>query len=250
MSMHVLAFDSSINSATLTQQNGVADQIVPASSNGYQVPGQLNKVGCVWSQGTTLVRTQLQSPALRNQPFPIFQPVNVGAQSMSPVRAAYLWNAPLVLNPFDELDSFANNAAGGAVHLRSFVILFDTPPVPVNGPFLRVYWSSTTAVTAGAWSAIPITLFSSLTVGNYAIVGATAFSATGLAFRVIPSSPGTVFRPGGNMGVANSDMMLTGQDNGGWGTWLTFNSLTPPQLELFCIANDASYYGELILLPM
>ena len=108
---------------------------------------------------------------------------------------------------------------------------------------------STTAVTAGAWSAIPITLATSLIVGNYSLVGLTAYSATGLAARVIPTQ-GSNFRPGGNMGVANSDMMLTGQADGGWGVWTTFNSLTPPQLELFCIANDASYYGELILLPM
>ena len=248
MSMHILAFFSSINSATLTQQASVADQIVPKSSSGYQVP-PLNKVGLVFGIGTTLAQLQLQSPALRSQPFPTFRPVNIGAKTMSPVRAAYLWQTPLVLNPFDELDSFGNNAAGGAVNLFSFVTLFDTPPQRINGPFLHVTFTATIPASTTAWQSGPIVPAVALSVGNYAIVGCSAFSASGMAFRIIPTM-GSNFRPGGNMGLINSDQFLDGQLNGGWGQWTTFNSITPPQIECFCLSGDTAIAGELTLLPM
>src|ERR1700675_3097698 len=160
--MHILAFDSSINSASLTQLASVADQMVPKSSSGSQTPATLNKVGCVWFQGATVGRGQLQSPALRNQPFPTFDPVNIGVKTMSPVRAAYMWDQPLVLNPFDELDAFATNAAGGAEHDRAFAILFDNMPQKISGPFLRVRWTSSTTLGAGAWTACPITFDTAL----------------------------------------------------------------------------------------
>jgi hypothetical protein len=251
MSMHLAAYQSSItNDSALHQLTGVTDPILRASGNGFQVNPQLTKVGSLWLTGTSALRAQLQSQSLRAQPFPTFQPVNVGAANESPPRIADLWDSPLVLAAYEELDAFAaqNNATSSETETL-FAIFFDSLNPRQSGQYLRARFTATTTLVANAWTAIVPAFDQALQVGTYAICGGWVFSTGGLAFRIVPAS-GPPYRPGGLMVQAPDGMIPEFQKPGRLGQWMTFDSLTPPELECFSVSADTAENGELYLLPI
>src|SRR5579884_2131211 len=117
MAFHIAVYDSSIaNSGALIQLAGATDAILRPSGSGFIVPPNLNKVGLVYGVGASLQRVQLQASSIRNNPFPTFIPVNVAATPPVLPRVHEMWDSPIVLAPYDELDAFGSQAGAGAEH--------------------------------------------------------------------------------------------------------------------------------------
>lgn len=248
---HVAAYQSSIaNDNALHQLTGILDAIMRQSGNGLQVNPALTKIGSLWMVGTSAVRVQVQSQSLRSQPFPTFQPVNIGTANENPPREADLWDYPLQLAAYEECDIFAaQNNSTSAETQTVFVVFTDGALGGVSGNLLRAHFTASTTLTANAWSAIVPSFDQALRVGTYAIVGGWVRSAGGLAWRVVPAS-GTPFRPGGMMTQAADGMIPQWQRPGRLGAWMQFDSLTPPELELFSGSADTAEDGELYLVPL
>jgi hypothetical protein len=89
-----------------------------------------------------------------------------------------------------------------------------------------------------------------LPAGYYALVGARAFSATALFFRMLPAM-GPLWRPGG-IAVQTYDQLDPpnqrfiadwASSSLFWGVWLYFYQNVPPQVEVFATGADTAEEG-------
>jgi len=261
MAFHTVVFTSSTTNSgatTFVQLNFKADVIVPTLNNGLQVPKQLNRFGFIGALGTSLTNVRAQTPAFLPFPWPSFAPTNRGTGFESPPRMTDLFKNPLPMNPTDELDIYIAQNSGGAETEYAFVSLTDgmLAPAPV-GRFFTVHASGTTTVTAGAFTSCQLTFDQAIPAGLYAVIGARAYSATGLAFRLAPAME-PLWRPGGLATKAYDQMdppaqrgyIYDGQVVAPWGVWMTFYQNVPPQLDIFCTAADTAQEAWLDLIQL
>jgi hypothetical protein len=94
-----------------------------------------------------------------------------------------------------------------------------------------------------------------LPAGYYALIGARAFSASALFFRMFPAMA-PLWRPGGvavqaydQLDPVNQRFIPNMSDmSQGWGVWLSFYQNVPPQCEFFATAADTAEEGWFDLL--
>lgn len=251
MAFHTVVYTSSTSGSgatTFVQLNFKADAIVPTLNNGLQVPKQLSRLGFVAGVGTSLTNFRAQTPAFLPYPWPSFAPVNRGSAFESPPRMWDLFDRPLSMNPTDELDIWICQNSGGAETEYVFASLTDGVETPAPaGRFFTVHGTGSTTVTAGAFTLCALTFDQAIPAGLYAVIGARAFSATALAFRLAPAME-PLWRPGG-IAVRTYDQLdppgqrafhLDGTVVAPWGVWMQFYQNVPPQLDLFATSADTA----------
>jgi len=262
---HMELYSSSVTQgATSFQQLTyfTPDNVVPKLVNGAQVPAVLNNLHSILGVGAHLVAVRAQAPSMLPFPYTYFSPNNRGTAFESPPRIWDLSTRPLPLRVTEELDIFVTQNSSGSETEYVAVQWCDGPPTPLGvgtnpsamvgnpvlpGRFFTVHSSTSTTVTAGAWTAVALSFDQNLPAGTYALVGARAYSATGLFFRLFPSM-GPVWRPGGicvqaydSMDAFNQRYLAPyGTAPSGWGVWLTFYQNVPPQIEFFCTSADTA----------
>lgn len=262
---HMELFSSSIATGanTFAQLNYVsADAILPKLNNGVQVSPTLNMLHSVMGVGTNLVHVRAQANSMLPFPYNAISPNNRGGAFESPPRIWDMSHWPLGLRPTEEFDIFATQNAAGAQTEYVAVQFTDgqltMPAVAVNPPgltansyipgrFLTVHATSATTLTAGAWTQCLLTFDQSLPAGYYALMGARAFSATALFFRMFPAMA-PLWRPGGvavqaydQMDPMNQRYMNAFNDMPrGWGVWLYFYQNVPPAVEMFATSADTA----------
>lgn len=237
---HTAVFFSSIaNGSVLLQVTNVGDPILATSGKGFIIPPNLSKLAMCAGVGTNLTRFQLTSGSIRKMYPWDFSDVNVGTAIENPARYHDFTLNPYQLDNYEELDAFALQSNAGAQNEFVAVWLCDGPMTPVMGKVQTVHATAATTLVANAWTACTLTLDNGLDGGTYAIVGAHAFSASGLFFRFVPRG-GPALRPGGFMYQARDGYPPRGQRYGGWGQWMQFQNLQPPQLEVFATAADTA----------
>jgi hypothetical protein len=231
-------FTSSVASGALNQVTSLYSGVTPTLNKGFQVPS-LNYLGAVYQVSLTGQRCQIQAPSLRTLPYPDFVPVNVGAGLFeSPVRGADWMKNPVPLSYTEEIDAFA---VVGTTHVVYTAInLCDGPAVaPPPGKMFTAHATSSTTLTAGAFTTVSMTFDQALPAGIYALIGARVYSATAVIFKMIPAM-GPLWQPGGIGVQAYDGLTPDGQRYGGWGTWLTFQQNVPPAVNLFATAADTA----------
>jgi hypothetical protein len=238
---HLAAYFKSIpNGTVLVEVTQLSDAIIAASNNGFLIPANLPQLAFVAGVGTSLTRIQLTSGSIRKMfPWDI-EPVNVVAAIESPARFLDLTDAPFVLDVGEELDAYAVQSAAAAENAYVFVCFSDGPLRPVGGRIQTIHSTSSTTLTANAWTACTLTLDNGLDGGTYAIVGARGFSAGALAFRFVPRGSGVSTRPGGFAVQARDSLTPQRQRNGGWGEWLRFANTAVPQVEFLSVSADTA----------
>ena len=262
---HMELFSSSIASGanTFAQVTYVStDAILPKLNNGVQVSPMLKYLHSVFGVGAHSVHIRAQAPSMLPFPYLVTDPVNRGSAFESPPRGLDLSRAPLPLKPTEEFDIFATQNSGGGETQYVAVQFCDgsTTPlgVPINPPgltdnsyipgrFFTVHATSSTTLSAGAWTQCQLTFDQALPAGNYALLGARVYSATGLFFRMFPAQA-PLWRPGGVAVQAYDQMDPYGQRfnpnyghaGGSWGVWLTFFQNVPPAVEVFATSADTA----------
>ncbi len=238
---HTAAYTSSIaNGSVLLQVTQLADPIIPAINNGFQVMPSTPFLMGVAGVGTNLTRIQLTSGTIRNLfPWDI-EGVNVGTVIESPARWLDLTTQPFALGLNEELDAYALQSNAGAQQEYVAVWFSSGAVIPSYGQIQTIHGTSSTTLVAKAWTSCSITLDNGLDGGTYAIVGAYAFSASALFFRFVPRGGGNSYRPGGFAGQVRDFLPPPGQRNGGWGQWMTFSNTAIPQVEFLATAADTS----------
>jgi hypothetical protein len=248
--IHLVAFGSSIaNTGALIQLNKIADGIFPPANNGLLIPPQFKYVLGVTAVGASITRAQLQSASFRDYGNMDLEPINVGALFESPVRWQNWMDHPLPIGGPVELDAFAAQGGAGAETDYLFAWLWDGQMTKPSKRPISVHATASATLVAKAWTAISLTLDNPLDQGTYALVGARAKSATGLAFRVVPNDNSSN-RQGGLMTQAVDGLDLGVQRMGLMGTWTTFTNYNIPSFELFAVAADTSEEFILDLIPL
>jgi hypothetical protein len=230
-------YKSTMTASTLTQVTSVYSGVVPTLNSGFQVPSLQYLMG-VAGVGGHLHRLQSQAPSLRPFPYPDWMPVNVGTAIESPVKGVFIPHNPIKLNYTEELDSYAYSTSAETVY--TMVQFCDGPVTQAPAQrMITVHGTASTTLTAGGWTTVPITLDSALPAGVYNLVGARAYSATCLFFKVIPAM-GSLFQPG-STGVQTYDALdAPGARYGGFGTWLTFQQNVLPSFNFFATSADTA----------
>ncbi len=250
---HMEAFSVSNTTSganTLVQMPYVTTNIVlpPSSPSGVQVSPQLPFLHSIFGLGASMTRLQAQTPKFLPQPYPNFDPVNRGTAMESPPRITDLSMSPLPLGPTDGFNVFSAQNSGGTETERAWCNFSDGIRVPVPpGKMFTLHATATKTLTANAFTACVPTLEYALPGGTYALIGARAFSATALAFRIAPSM-GPIWRPGG-VAVQAYDQLdppqqrgwnYLGQANSGWGVWLSFYQNVLFNVEIFASSADTA----------
>jgi hypothetical protein len=115
------------------------------------------------------------------------------------------------------------------------------PPVPA-GDVMVMRATGTTTLGVRTWTTVPITLDSSLPVGNYALVGFLPISAGIIAARVLISTqnnrPGMLGLPGSESAAGDFDPLtyarIMNYDMG------HFSNRNVPQFQFFSISADTA----------
>jgi hypothetical protein len=257
---HLEYFSSSIatGASTMAQITAVYNGVVPKLNNGFQTPAAMPYVHSVFGVGAHQVRLRLQSPRFLPFPYPDLNPSNRGTAFESPVRAFDFSNAPLALNPTDEIDMYGSQNAGSGETQYAALQFTDNVKLPVPaGQWFTVHSTGSTTLTAGAFTAVQPTFDYALPAGNYALIGARYFGASALFFQMLPVQQ-PLWRPGG-VGVQAYDQLdPVNQRYGGWvstptanwGTWLTFRQNTPPAVNCFATSADTAqeFWYDLVYL--
>lgn len=230
-------YKSTMTANTLTQVDSVYSGVVPTANSGFQVP-TLNYLMGVFGVGGHLHRLQQQAPSFRPYPYPDWMPVNVGSAIESPVKGVFMPTNPIPLNYTEEVDSFAYSTSAETVYT---MVIFSSGPVVQSPPgkTITVHGTSSTTLTAGGWTTVPITLDQALPAGVYNLIGARAYSATALAFKIIPAM-GTLWQPGSSAVQTYDALDAPGSRYGGWGTWLSFQQNVLPSFNYFATSADTA----------
>lgn len=258
---HIVLYSSSIASGatSFAQVTGVyADEPIPRLNSGFQVPVQLPYIGAVFGVGAHLCDIRPQAPSFLPLPYPTFNPGNRGAVFESPPRIFDFFSNPIPLRPTEELDIFATQNSGSSETEYVAVIFTDgqqtpaatptkTPALNGNGRFFTAHATSATTLTASAWTLCSLTFDYALPAGYYALIGARAYSAGALFFRILPATA-PYFRPGGLAVQAYDQLDAQGQrafspyhrGYDGWGEWVRFWQNVPPQIEMFSTSADTA----------
>lgn len=245
-----LYYQSLAGNAALTQLNALGDQVIAPAANGYLVPGTINKVMRVAGVGGLLTRCQLNSPSIRDfTPFDM-APVNSGAVISTPAVFQDFRRNPIPLVTNEELDAYILNTGAGPTKTLVAVWFCDAPPQPVTGRVFTVHWTCATALAAAdAWSISTPVFDNGLPSGTFAIVGGRVESATGQFYRYIPKG-GTPYRPGSFCSQAVGGWVTDQDRYGNLGQWMTFTNTTPPLVEIFALAADATQAGFMDLIQI
>jgi len=246
-------YESQDTSGSLTAVAGISDPHVRVSGDDIIVPtieGQAySRLLGVYAAGTGITRAQLRSPSLRRLANLEVNPLNRGGlEPLSPVPIMWMGDRPVSLETEEALNAYVAEDTTGAEAEVVLAWLGTGPMEPVEGNIFSVRVTSSTTLSAGAWTNGSLTFDQTLPKGRYAIVGAI-FRSTGLvAFRFV--GVGISYRPGGLGGDAVTDLGAPGQRWGGWGVWLEFEHNTPPTVDFLSASADTSETGELDLIKI
>lgn len=255
MAKHLVAYENALTStSTFTKMSPASDTLVYVDGTNkiIQVP-RTNLVTAFYSYGANFLLTQLTTPSLKANRVNVewgemdttaTQPINtVGA--IPPLQ--YVGDTPIALSIGEGLE--VDYTGGGTAVGTTGVWLSDGAHDKVTGPLLHgVRATSSTTLTANAWTAASLTFDNQLPVGDYVVVGMAAFSATTVLARVAVSGSGW------RMGVLGGPITVSTRDRifrdgrfentqlGSYEAWggTGFRSTAPPQIEFFAGAADTS----------
>ncbi len=265
MAKHLIAFSQSQNPTAFTKENFVADATVtPVGTNLVQVPAT-NLLVASYAYGTILTRYQISAPSLKSNRVPIeIDQVDTTATAPGPSIVGgngafqFFNDTPIPLSPGESLEVDVITTGGVAAQSTIGIWLDNGLPDTVTGPLLAgVRATSSTTLTANAWSAATLTFDNPLPIGSYAIVGMVAISATGVLARC--ALPGFPWRMGAiceiapptsgaataaNTAIQRPDQFRLGRfgtyGQGAYHSWGAFISTSPPQVEFLALAADTS----------
>jgi hypothetical protein len=129
----------------------------------------------------------------------------------------------------------------GTTETTSAAIIFCDGPVvqAANQRTFTVHGSSSTTLVVSGWTSCAITLDQALPAGVYNLVGARAYSAHALYFKVIPAM-GPLWTPGSTAVQTYDALDAPGARYGGWGTWLTFQQNVLPSVSVLGYIADTA----------
>lgn len=234
--IHLACYNATV-AAGLTNVDiaAVNDQSLTIS-NGHYVLTEPARLAGVYSQGTSILRSRVNTPTLRAISLPYMEPVNRAILPGNLPPFAMLGDYSLPLTPIDEIAFETSNDLGSSteVHTIGAFFQFGMRPIPTGASYtLRA--TSTITATANAWTAGAFVLDQVLPAGRYSVIGVRVVAENAIFGRLI--FPAQTYRPGtiASASEGQNDFGVTRM--GRMGELGQFDSIAQPQLEIF--ANGA-----------
>lgn len=247
--LHLIAFSASVDSAVLTPIAALADQALTLSGNDVVVPDDIPFLVGYYPFGVNNTRSQLVSPSLRRLFLEELIPIDRAAIPPAEKHPSWLNEDGIPLTPNELLELQGAEDGAGATRVTVLAWLADGPLAPIPATDVHtVRVTSSTAAVANVWSSIPLTFDQSLPAGSYSLVGATLRSTNLQAFRF--NFRGQAYRPGYIGSQAVGDKIPEFQEPGAIGSLGEFRHNLPPLLDVLANGADASFTGELALIPL
>lgn len=233
---HLVAFSDTVAAAgTLTALTPVPDPTVTIDGSNLNIPDKYNALmaaASLGAAGSNATQARLESPSLREVFFPSITPLGDAANFGGFSFVYSLADSPLALKTNEGLQFKTNGGGVGPLRQWGLVWLADNAIQPAKGPWFTMRATATIAGSLSAWTSGPLAFDQSLPVGTYDIVGMRAEAATLIAARLIFIGQSAVTRPG-VPGLANEQSRELPQFRfGAPGVIGSFNSTTPPSLEI------------------
>lgn len=239
MSFTVVAWsESQDTSAVLTQVAALADQHVTTSGDDVLVPDFAPNLVGVFAAGATISQAQLTSPSLRKSTQYDVNPINIGAEPLTPTPFHNRFATPRALIPGEGLRALVAEGAAGAEQETVIAFLSSGEMGSVSGEVQTIRCTNGSTLVGYAWTLGALTLTQQLEAGRYAIVGMRAQSAGLIAARLV--IPGSAYRPGCIGYDASSDAELSVFRYGALGSWGEFEHTFPPQCEFLSVSADTA----------
>lgn len=269
MSLHLVGYTESQDSATLANIAAMADDVLRVNGDDVVVP-VLNRLYGAYFNGANITQARIDAPSLRDVLLPDIEPLDVSAEPTFPtpwhwfgphyqgrdlVGAA---RKPLTLKRTEALRAMAAEDAAGAARCNAFYWLGSDlvapPEVPENVEGMgEVQWlraTATTTLTAFAWTPCTLTFTQGPQAGYYAALGLLSRSAGALAGRYV--TPNLPYRPGTLACDAVGDAVDRRFLDGSLGVLTAFDQDNQVQVEMASVSADtaetfyipALYLGE------
>lgn len=239
---HLSAYRGSVAAGAInTLIPGVNDQILAKDANGNFLAPSGSTIGLAATGGTTISRTRINTPALREIALPYIAPLNNGLTIPSPPNLAYYADAGPQPRTADPVELDASSGDAGAQTYYGLLWWFFGRREQSPGKEYRCRFTSTITASAGTWQNGAITLDQVLPAAVYQIVGMDLFGTNLIGGRLIFAGGG--WRPGvlARNAVSNvpHQIFLGGQ----LGVFGEFNSVAMPQLEIYAEGANTAQEG-------
>lgn len=238
MSFHLALWSESVDQAAIAPIAALADPALTVSGDNIQVPDFGAYLMGAYAAGVNLTRAQLQSPSLRRITNPEIRPFDLAATPSSYPPIYDLMRNPIPLDVGEQMQAYAAEDGAGATQMLIAAWLGDGKVDVITDPIFSVRATAATLLASTEWKNGGLTFDQVLPVGDYGIVGARCESTNIVAFRFV--FQGSTPRPGGLGLSSGARADPIGQRFGGWGLWGVFNSTTPPTVDLYALAANAS----------
>jgi hypothetical protein len=255
MYFHTAAYVESLTTPTNADTDAVSDDVIQRRNNHLIFSEPFNLIASA-SFGVNITRQRFGNIALSFRGQNHLYPLNNAATFPSPPRVFDRRDDPLRMPLNEELTIETTGTDVGAQSMGA-VLFFSKPNWSMQLPrglerLTTRATATTTGGTATSWGNLTTLTFErELYNGVYAVVGAHAQIAAGIAFRLFfPSQPlaeGRQLRPGGLITAAITDFPWPAQHYG-LGEWGRFQTFEPPSIQVLGAAGATEVRLDLIYL--
>ncbi len=238
MSFHTAAYFASIGAGANLNLAPIQDDMLIIQNAAFLPNRDFNLV-YAFAAALELDRARLVNPSLRVFTLPHIRPINLALLPTTVTPIADYRRNPLKIRAVEELAMEVTSVAAIPPENVTCVIGISESFVPPGrGDIYTMRGTGATALTANAWTTVPITWADNLPAGSYAILGLESISATCIAARFILN--GQELRPGviggATEGIQSNRMFRKGR----LGEFGRFNTVALPQIQFLANAADAA----------
>lgn len=235
---HLGAFHEVIDPAgNLVPITAVQDDTVFTSGDDMRVPVDLPFIIGVAAllEAAVPLRAQISSPSLRRVSNLDVAPFNTGL-AFSDLHAVSIHPDTAIPVRGDEAVNFNINSDPVAATSQYGLVMFgDGAQAPVGGDIITVRAAMSVTSVLGQWTNGNLTFDQDLPVGNYDVVGMRVEEATTVAGRL--AFVGAAWRPGVPAATSPTEPDALNLRHGKAGIFGTFNTNTPPTIDILAAAG-------------
>jgi hypothetical protein len=222
----------------LTLFNALSDPHVRVEGTNVIVPAGMNQLLGAYAGGASITLARLASPSLARIVNQDLSPLNVGAEPTVPTPYLDMFENPIALEATEALRAYAAGSESAAEYKTILAWLGSGPVTPYRGTYRTVRATSSTTLSAYAWTNGTITFDQTLPAGRYQVVGMRAVSNGLIAARLV--IPGFAWRPGVVGFDAVGDVEPLRFRYGNMGILGEFTHDSPPSVDFLSVSADTS----------
>lgn len=240
MPFTLVIYSQSQSASGYTFFKPLTDQSQTPIGNGISTPAGYNSLLGGYVVGANAARGRISAPSLRKWANYYIAPADAAANPSTSPPFQYLGYENIVpITVGDELDFEIDNSANSERDF-GFVWLGTGSIDPTPGTVFTAEFTSSTTLTANAWTLGSLTATTPLEAGLYQIVGMFAHFNGGVAARLVFPGALAAIRPGVIASSTSAKQMPPAFRYAELGLWGIFQGAVLPQVEFLGTAATTS----------